>query len=216
MSFWEEGLLFHCPHNLNHMREGLWCKFIEHRCFNWESKRNWWKIVVYLFEDINKAKKKRGHLLGGQSSAAKKFSTTFWSRPPLKRWKVFIIFILWVRLRMTKFNCGETKGRLLWRCEPGDVYKFKYQISNINHQVSNSRTITWGKRVWKGIHVQVQVSSIVYQVSNIKHQVSLLGDASPERYWRISSFLSFAKPCGLGGGVMERWKGVDVVPKKMY
>ena len=176
-----------------------------------KAKKKRWSLIRRTVQ-----KRKGGHLLGGQSSAAKKFSTTFWSRPPLKRWKVFIIFILWVRLRMTKFNCGETKGRLLWRCEPGDVYKFKYQISNINHQVSNSRTITWGKRVWKGIHVQVQVSSIVYQVSNIKHQVSLLGDASPERYWRISSFLSFAKPCGLGGGVMERWKGVDVVPKKMY
>ena len=139
-----------------------------------EQKKLMKKIVVYLLDDIKKAKRQGGHLLGGQSSAAKKFSTTFWSRPPLKRWKVFIIFLFWVRLRVTKFNCGETKGRLLWRYEPGEVYKFKFK----------------------------------YQILSIKYHY--LGDASPERYWRISSFLSFAKPCGLGGGVMERWKGVDV------
>ena len=169
--------------------------------------------MVCLFEDINKAKKKRGspirrtvqkrkggHLLGGQSSAAKKFSTTFWSRPPLKRWKVFIIFILWVRLRMTKFNCGETKGRLLWRCEPGEVYKFKfkYQILSIKYQIQGRLLgVSEFGKVYM-FKFKYPVSCIKYQILNINYHY--LGDASPERYWRISSFLSFAKPCGLGGG----------------
>ena len=99
--------------------------------------------------------------------------------------------------------------------EPGDKFKFKYQIISIKyqnqvinkHQVSKSRAIPWWKRAWRGIHVQVQVSSIVYQVSNIKHQVSLLGGCEPGEVLEDQFLPVLRKALGIrrgGDGKMKR------------
>ena len=162
--------------------------------------------MVYLLEDVKKAKKKRGSPIRRTVERSQKVFNHLLIATATKKCKKCLSYsIFWVCLRVTKFNCGETRAidlemRAWWGVQ------VQVQISSIKYQIQGR--LLGG--VWKGKHVQVQAYSIVYQVSNIKHQVSLLGGCEPGEVLEDQFLPVLRKALWIRRGVMERWKGVDV------